>query len=228
MAVGGLAVPSQHVALIESELNELKRTLGLRGEVKWNTTRPKTLPIRLAYVDYLAALIHENKAHFHIRFAPSDEYDHDGPRKRFDTVSKMHYQLLLHRALRYYGPHYNLHIIPDGGECTRELARYHGALEYEGATRYRAQANCVSRIDCGDSKKDPMLQLLDVPLGALTAIRLGRLESPDMTECKRALAEHAFSTFGKPRLRANSPATTMDFSIWNAVPSRRNNAAPRR
>lgn len=228
MAVGGIAIPSAHLARVVAELREIDEACHKGAEVKWHTTRPLNLHTRKAYVDYLVSLIDENKAHFHIRFAPSDEYDHDGPRRRFDTVSKMYYQLLLHRAVRFYGPHYDLHIHPDGGECTNQLEDHLGALDYEGQARYRAQASCIKCLECRDSMTEPLLQLLDVPLGALTAVRLGRLDDPDMSAAKRELAEHTIARFDQPQLRGNSPATEMKLSIWNAKPNRRENTAQRR
>jgi hypothetical protein len=76
---------------------------GYRDEVKWQTTRTWDLAHRKAYVDLLAELVRDRLAHFHIRFAQFSAYSHEGTRKRFDTTSKMFYQLLLHRAVRHYG-----------------------------------------------------------------------------------------------------------------------------
>jgi hypothetical protein len=107
MAVAGLAVPRTNIKGISKRISAIPDG-GHRDEVKWQTTRDWNLEYRKAYVDLLAKLIEERLAHFHIRFAQFSAYRHDGPRKRFDTTSKMFYQLLQHRAVRHYGGEFRL------------------------------------------------------------------------------------------------------------------------
>jgi hypothetical protein len=217
MAVGGIAVPDRELTVLSGELQAIKTALGGPSEVKWsNTTSRRDSPHR-AFVDHFVVAMRAKRINFHIRFAPFNEYDHaiSGPRKRVDTTSKMHYQLLLHRALRFYGPHYKLHIRPDGGDCTAALQSKIDSLHRWGAAKYKANADCIGSIEPRDSQKEILLQYLDVPLGALTALRNSR----ELVGAKRELADYVADSFGRPNLNRNTGKNEKQFSIWNAIPN---------
>jgi hypothetical protein len=139
MTVGGFAVSRNGVGKITKELLAINETKRARGEIKWHNTRKRGVEIRKAYIDYLMKQIASNYIHFHIRFSPMNEYKHDGDRREFDTVSKMFYQLLLHRPLRHYGKTCILRIRPDDGDCTRLLPNFKNALLFDGQLTYNTQ-----------------------------------------------------------------------------------------
>jgi hypothetical protein len=153
-----------------------------------------------------------------------NEYEHDGDRHIFDTVSKSFYQLLLHRTVRYYGKDCQITVKPDNGECTRLLPGLKEALHIDGQLRYKTHPNCISAIIPTDSKTEPLLHLLDVPFGALTAYRNSRHLRDDLGAPKKELAEYAFNAF-KLRSIVGNRDDGCKFSIWNVIPRRR---SPRR
>lgn len=217
MAVAGLAVPDITLPRITKDLLAIKRDLGGPSEIKWSTVKNRADSAHRAFIDYFADEIAKKNIHFHIRFAPFNQYDHkaSGPRKRIDTASKMHFQLLLHRAVRFYGPHYRLRIRPDNGDCTGALVDQIDSLHEWGQHHHGAKVNCIESIEPRDSKREPMLQLLDVPLGAFTALRNDRaLIGP-----KRALADYVQSKFPSKNLKGNTSTNIREFSIWNVKPS---------
>jgi hypothetical protein len=137
MAVAGLAITRTNVQGVLKRIKAIP-TGGYRDEVKWQTTRTWNLAHRKAYVDLLAELVRDRLAHFHIRFAQFSAYSHEGARKRFDTTSKMFYQLLLHRAVRHYGSEYKRLIKPDDGDCTSQLKEFAISLAIDGQFKYGA------------------------------------------------------------------------------------------
>ena len=76
---------------------------------------------------------------------------------------------------------------------------------------------CVDSITCLDSKDEPILQLVDVVLGAFTALRNNRA----LIGAKREVADHALKTLQK---RGHDLFTmysgTRRFSIWNVIPQK--------
>jgi hypothetical protein len=224
MGVGGIAMRKSRIPTTVKKLSEIREACGARGEIKWESTRDGNLKVRRAYVDYLVQLVREGKVHFHLRFAPFTQYDHTGPRRIYDTVSKMYYQLLLHRVLNYYGKKCRIFIRPDDGECTAELEKFVNALHIDGALKYKAAPDCIHSIVCLNSKTEPLLQFLDVSLGALTAYRNGRHLRPGTRDAKRLLAEHAYHAFGVSDLTKNVNGH-LRLSVWNVVPR---NRSPRR
>lgn len=222
MAVAGLAVPDAVMNKMRDELLAIKEKNGNPREIKWATTKARRDSPERAYADYFERAVKEKQIHFHIRFAPFAEYDHraSGPLKRSDTASKMHFQLLLHRAVRYYGKHYKLRIRPDNGRCTSGLLDQIDNLHWRANERYQTPLDCIEHIQCLDSEREPLLQLLDIPLGAMTALRNERV----LTGPKLELARYISEKWPKLDLASNSPIRALDFSVWNVQPK----GAPKR
>lgn len=134
MAVGGLAVNKDALPYILGELNKINADYKVISEVKWENAKSRRANTHMAYIDLLFRLIQEGRAHAHFRFAPFKDYDHSlsGQKRRAATVGKMHYQLLLHRALRFYGESCDLVIHPDNGDCTDQLPLLVDSLNYDG------------------------------------------------------------------------------------------------
>ena len=217
MGVAGLAVSRRMVGTIARELNELNLKSGYVGsEVKWSTLGKRKVCIHTLYVDYLFNLIANNMAHFHIRFAPFGEYDHSlsGERKRADTVSKMFYSLLLHRPVAFYGAKRAIYVYPDDGECTAYLPEMRNPLCAEGYWTLGAKPNCVKEIVPRSSKREPLLQLLDVTLGALTAVKNARQNGA----AKTAVAAPVMNKNIVPDLTIGPAKHLRKFNVWNVTP----------
>lgn len=224
MAVAGLAFPIGNTKAIMDAINKIRGDLPKTVEIKWGNTRERGVPIRQAYISKLIELVDAGLVHFHIRFSPMDEYDHDGPRKRFDTVSKSYYQLLLHRTARYYGDRYQIRVRPDDGECTSKLKSFAGIVGRDAAGRYDGvRADCIESIICLNSKAEPLLQFVDVPLGALCAHRNSRHLLANTSSAKRELAEFAFDQFRRIGLKdlGRNYDEGKRLSVWNVIPSRK-------
>lgn len=219
LAVAGLAVMRSAIPRITADLALIKKTNGKTGEVKWENAKSYGGRVHRGYIDLLFGLIAERKAQFHIRFSPMAEYDHglSGPRKKIDTVSRSFYQLLLHRPVRYYTGKADVWVYPDDGECTSELPGYQAALCQDGANQFGENAwTCVQDIQCRASKGEPMLQLLDVTLGALATMKNGRHLAEGYSPVKRELAEHAFAKTGWLTINGNSWSKACN--RWTVVP----------
>jgi hypothetical protein len=216
MSVGALVIPSVGIQLLLDELKAIRGANFARGEIKWNNTTKRETKVRIDFIDHLWTLLKKKRVNFHVRFAPFDEYSHDDyPGKRFDTTNRMFYQLLLHRAVKHYGKWDRLYIRPDDGDCTANLEQFKVGLESDGWKRYKANPNCIESIICLSSKTEPVLQFLDVSLGALTALRNNRA----LGESKQLVADHMRDKLDGIDLTKDLHDRT--FSIWNAKPQRR-------
>lgn len=216
MGVAGLAVPDAALNKIRDDLVEIRRTNGNPREVKWSTTKARRDSPERAFADYFERAVKSGQIHFHIRFAPFDEYNHksSGARLRSDTTSKMHFQLLLHRALRFYGHRNRLRICPDNGDCTRALPNQVENLHWLASNTYNTPSDCIDSVRCMNSEREPLLQLLDIPLGALTALRNKR----ELSAPKRELAAHVKAKWPHVNLSGNTPDNKRDFVVWNVKP----------
>ena len=230
MGIGGLAVTPARASLIAKEMAQLKEKhrSPQHSEVKWKKAKSKP-ELCKAYIDLLFRLIRDGQAHFHVRFSPFGEYDHSasGDRKETDTISKAYYQLLLHRAGRFYGQSCRILVRPDGGDCTAYLPQIMTAINADIRQRYSVPHDAITNLQPKDSKLEPMLQLLDVSLGALAAARNGGLESPELSAIKKDLAAHVLKQCGVPADH-NHDASHKRLSIWNVKPKWGKGAVPAR
>lgn len=204
------------IPAIVADLRSINAECGVVSEVKWATAKRRRVSVHKRYVDYLFDLIDAGKVHFHIRFAPFDQYRHaeSGDRGRVDTVSKMYYQMILHRPVGFYGPKVPIHIHPDQGDCTSYLPDMRNQICAAGYKTKGCKPNCVPVLEPRDSKREPLLQLLDVPLGALAALRNERV----IGETKSELAAYVLARTGWPDLSGNSKERVMRLNLWNVVP----------
>lgn len=222
MAVGGIAVNMATIGKIESRIDSIRKAMRITSEIKWNNVKPRRDNGHFAYADLLKELIEANNVNFHIRFQRMEDWDHkrSGPRRKTDTVSRAFYQLALHRPVSLYGKQADIHIRPDAGDCTEKLHEYMGQMNTEARKLASCGVKCVKSIEVRDSKLTPCLQLLDVTLGALAAVRNGRHHREDISETKHKLALHVHSLWGNCDLAANSIKSARKFVVWNALPKK--------
>ena len=188
---------------IVSDLQLIKAKVGKTGEVKWANAKSFGGVVHRGYIDYLFLLLGSRKAQFHIRFSDMNEYDHglSGPRKKVDTVSKSFYQLMLHRPVKYYHGKANVHVYPDDGCCTEQLPDQLPKLKNDAWTKFGPEGHsCPQEITPRASKSEPLLQLLDVTLGALAALKNERHLADGYSPIKRELAEYALKKTGWLRI----------------------------
>lgn len=230
MGIGGLAVAPARAALIAEEMERLKaaRRVPLHSEVKWTKAKSKPDLCR-DYLDLMERLIAANHVHLHVRFSPFQAYDHSasGDRKETDTVSKAYYQLLLHRAGRFYGKQAKILVRPDAGDCTAYLPKIIAGINADIGLTYKVPHDAITHIQARDSKDDPMLQLLDVSLGALTAARNGGHINGVLSKVKTELAAYALAKCNVG-IEHNHEAKHRRFSIWNVKPKWKKGAVPAR
>lgn len=232
MAVGGLAVRPERATKIEIDLKEIKRSCGvaLDSEIKWSKCKKRYKSVHAAYIDYMFGAISRGEVHLHIRLSPFKAYDHNasGDRLETDTISKAFYQLLLHRAGRYYGKRCRILVRPDAGDCTAYLPKILEGVNTAACSTFRLPSRPFVEIAPRDSKKEPLLQLLDVTLGALTSARNGNHLNGRIEERKRLLVTQALELGKVKDIEKSDPRERRDFNIWNVVPMWKKGAIPTR
>lgn len=219
-----MAVMQSAIPRITADLERIKTESGNKNtEIKWDNAKSFGGRAHRGYIDYLFCLIATRKAQFHIRFARMEDFDHtlSGPRKKTDTVSKSYYQLLLHRPTRYYARKARVYVYPDDGDYTCQLRGQLGALRHQGGEAYGEHADlCIRDIECRASVNEPMLQLLDVTLGALTAMRNERhLLQTDYNQIRKDLIAHAFEKTGWATIEGSTPISRKGCNRWTRVGS---------
>ena len=220
MGVGGIAVNMASAGEIERKITEIRDRLSLRGEIKWSNTKDRRDSGQRAYAELLRELVRNNNVHFHMRFQRTSDWDHQraGERRKIDTVSRAFYQLVLHRPVTLYGNLADIHVRPDKGDCTAKLHEYIGQLNSEASKDRHCGMPCVRTIHSAESSQNHFLQLLDVTIGGLAAIRNDRHKREGAAKHKHNLALHIHALWGNFDLSKSHPRNAKKFNIWNARP----------
>lgn len=220
MAVAGLAIRPERAKKVISDINEINRLYGVVSEVKWATAKPRRKDVYKAYIDILFNLTTTGAAHFHIRFVQMSEYAHNisGPRRYVDTISKQFYQLLLHRPARYYGNKCIIRVRPDKGDCTAHLPQIMNALNNEAKASFRLLFEPFGDVQPRYSEDEPLLQLLDVTIGALAAAKNGTHRDGTLGDYKRELVDYVLAKAAPKTVNKSTPIRERKFSLWTVRP----------
>ena len=217
-SVGGLAVRPKTASIISQKMQEIRSSNGLGSrdsEVQWKSAKLRRNDIYRRYVDLLHDLTQSKQVHLHIRFTPSTTKV--GGNKPED-ISKAFYQLLLHRAGRYYADKCDIRVRPDNGCCTDYLPKMLRGLNGDVVRKkFGTAPNSFSSIVPANSRSEPILQLLDVTLGALTSARNNNHKNGTLGPYKTSLADYVLEKF-MCDLTKNTNSNASILSVWNVSP----------
>jgi hypothetical protein len=224
MVVGGIACASKREYEITQDLKQLKGEKFAASEVKWSKTRNgERLALHKRVVDHVFEKIGINQFHFHGLIVPFSDFDHglrEGCNKS-DSVTKMLYQLCLHRPVRYYGKVCAIHIKPDHSDAYLGFKYYGDALNNDAKKKYSITTRPVREITFPDSARSAVHQMNDLIIGALAHRKNGRhlVEGASAHKCELANYVHekieavkiprtcTIWNFTSPHLKTTKPPT---------------------
>jgi hypothetical protein len=217
MAVGGLSVRGSYIPHLHSAIQSFREKHGMQAELKWSKVSPQKLEEYKALVDIFFAHVDNNKIHFHAVFADSHQLNH----KKFNGgdrdsgLSKLYYQLILHKFGRRYERAQSMCVVLDHRNSTTSLHDLKRMINLGLAKHHGERRFPVKQIVSRDSKSDCILQLNDVILGAACAVRNGRHLLEGGNAAKRAVALYVLEKSGHAGFDTDSPANVNRFTAWN-------------
>ena len=218
-ALGGLAIRLRDAIEVDARMNAIRRATGINREIKWSNAKDRRDNAHRSFAALLRELFEERKVDLHINFIPMQKYQHriSGVRRKIDTISKQYFNLILFRAIAYYGRDNPIHVRLDNGEFTECLPDFHRAVNTKAWEKFGYEEP-VETICCRDSSNANFLQLLDVTLGAFSALRNNRFAT-SADSFKAQFAEEIHSSWGRTDLSNNTPPSDRAFTVWNVSPS---------
>jgi hypothetical protein len=215
--VGALCLRTAIIPQVHASIQQFRENYNMHREIKWARVTDQKLVEYRALVDYFFALNNLNILQFHCIIFDNHGANHnrynDGDRDV--GLSKLYYQLMLHKFGKTCGPEGDLCVCVDRRNSSTSLEDL------------RRMVNAGLAKDCGvrhaplkqliplDSKSDDVLQLNDVILGAVCAARNGKHILAAGRQSKRELATMVLAKSGLETFERDSPRNVSRFTVWN-------------
>jgi hypothetical protein len=218
MVVGGIVLPPHRTKELTAKMKELKELsrMGPNTEFKWSGY--KNGEKKRAYfglVDHFYKMIDDGHMHFHALICNFNEFDHkrdnpSGPKNMFKSVNKLYYQLLVNQICRRYGQKHKVAMYPDHGNDSAEIISFRESVCKAAYFRHQACFGSLIRIQPYPSKTLLPLQLPDVILGGIAALR----ENRTLSAHKQELGEYILE---KSPVSSWDECTNKDsnFTLWH-------------
>lgn len=222
MVVGATVVRRVYMERMYREIYDLRIKYNMFAELKWSKVSNQKIDAYKALVDLFFDFSGKNAVSFHATTFDNHMWNHH----RFNDgdpdlgISKLYYQMLLHQVISRYGDLATLYVCLDRRLSTTPLDKLHRILNRGASKEYKLSFGPVRVLTAKDSKKDDILQLNDVILGAVAALKNKRHLEPTARAAKVDLAKYVFRKSGVKTYETDSPKSHPRFQIWNRIPLR--------
>jgi hypothetical protein len=220
MLVGATVVRKPYVEALYKSIHEFRVDSGMFAELKWSKVSNQKLDDYKKLVDLYFDFAERRAVFFRVTTFDNHKWDHN----KFNDgdpdigISKLYYQMLLHQVIGHFGDLASLFICLDQRLSTTPLDKLHRILNAGASKDYKLSFGPVRILTARDSKKDDILQINDVILGAVAARKNNRHLADNARAAKADLAEYVLK---KSRLRdyeSDSPKGMHSFQLWNRQP----------
>lgn len=218
--VGGIVMHRNTLTNAYETMKKYRSQHNMNAELKWQKISDQKQKEYEALVDHFFALNNSNHVHFHSIIFDSHQWNH----KKYNAgdkdvgLSKLYYQLLLHKFVKIYGDKGTLYVRFDHRNSTTPLEDIRKMLNATASRDHGIHTSPVKQLVSEDSKNCDLLQLNDVILGAVCAARNGKHLLGGGRASKRAIAEKVLKQSGMDSFDGNSPRSVSRFTIWNMRP----------
>lgn len=218
--VGGMALHRNVLTDVYDALSAYRRKYNMNAELKWTKISDQKELEYTALIEYFFALNQENIVQFHAICFDSHQWNH----KKYNDgdgdigLSKLFYQLMLHKFVRTYGPKGSLYVRLDHRNSSTSLEDLRRMLNAKAAREYGMRYGPVKQIVSFDSRDCDILQLNDVILGAVCAVRNGKHLVEGGKQSKRNIAKLVLEKSKLDTFELSSLISEKKFTIWNMRP----------
>lgn len=221
--VGGLCMHRSTAEEVYASITKYRDDHNMRSELKWSKVSNQKLKQYLALVGLFFALNNTNHIQFHSVIFDSHKANHSKYNKGDPDIglSKLYYDLLLHKFVKRCGGSGTLFACLDKRNSSTSLHDLRAMLNATAARDHNMEHQPLAQLVSRDSKLDCILQMNDVVLGAVCAIRNGKHLLAETREAKRVVAQHVLEKSGVSSFDLDTPRSVNRFTVWNKVPKPR-------
>lgn len=218
--VGGLCMRRGTASEVYDSITQYRRDHNMHAELKWSKVSNGKIDEYLALVDLFFALNNTNRIQFHAVIFDSHQANHNKYNDGDADIglSKLYYDLLLHKFVKRCGNAGSLFACLDRRNSSTSLEDVRLMLNRTAARDFRMDKPPMAQLISRDSKKDCVLQMNDVILGAVCSIRNGRHLLASTRAAKKDLAQYVLEKSGLQTFESDSPKGVNRFTVWNRMP----------
>ena len=202
------------------DMEAFRARFNMTKELKWSKITDAKVNEYKYLVDYFFAMKSADRCQFHCLIFDNHKWQHakynDGDRDV--GLSKLYYQVLHHKFGKLCGPRGTLFVRMDRRNTSTSLEVLRRMLNAAMARDHRIFNSPWKVIEPEDSKHCDILQLNDIILGAVCAVRNGKHLLEAGRESKRLIARLVLEKSGMSSFGCDSPMSETRFTVWNMRP----------
>ncbi|MBW9275970.1 MAG: DUF3800 domain-containing protein [Candidatus Thiodiazotropha sp. (ex. Lucinisca nassula)] len=220
MVIGGISLPTNRSTYLSNCFDELKSDNNIGGEVKWTKVSKAKLDAYKSFIDGYFSLSNKHQLTFHSIVIDQTKVKHD----KFNQgdvetgFSKFIYQLLVSSIGRKYASDHGFNVYLDYRTIDKPEARLNelkNVMNNGISSRFNINHDPYKRVEFRRSKKETLLQVSDLLIGAIGFHKNGRHLVKRSSAHKISLAKHIASHLRVKTLGANSHFHETHFNVWN-------------
>lgn len=218
--VGGSIVERKWLSTIYDAIHSVRERHDIWGELKWTKVSERMFPAYRDLVDVYFEFVDAGRLQFRATTFDNGKWDHVNYNNGDPDIglSKLYFHMLLHQFVGDHGDVAGLFICMDRRNSSTPFEDLRRMLNNAAARDYKLTFGPVRVLTARDSKKDDMLQMNDVILGAIAARKNDRLDRPGARAAKKELADYVFTRSGLASLAVDTPKNETAFRLWNLLP----------
>ncbi len=216
MVVGGLSVHRNTISSVHKNMAEYRAKNNMNAELKWSKISDQKIEEYKNLVEYFFAMNNQNYMQFHCIVFDNHTWDHRRHNGDRDLgLSKIYYQLLLHKFCKTHAAAGSLFVCLDHRNSTTPLEHLKSMINSAAASKCGIYTNPVKQLLSRDSKTEELLQINDVILGAVGAVKNGKHLLATTRNSKREIAQLVLDKSGLSSFDKDSPRNVSRFTVWN-------------
>lgn len=217
--LGGLWIPARHAEALRCAIGEVRARHGCTGEIKWTKCSGSSVhPVYVDVFDLVAAEIGAGRARYKCIVIDRRLVDNaawnDGDREL--GYFKAWWTLLLSRVKP--GWRYRVRLDALNLQRSGRLLTLRDTLNAAAMRDKGLGYPCCESVESRDSKKDDLIQVVDLLTGAVGFHYAGGHTDPGASRGKIEMAERICAGVNKPSLCTQSKPWEDDFNVWKWVP----------
>lgn len=221
--VWGLCLTKSGTEVVYQSMRQFRKDYSMSAELKWSKISNQKQEEYLKLVELFFALNNTNRAQFHCLIFDNHTWNHKLYNQNDNDIglSKLYYQLLLHQFVKRCGHRGSLFACLDRRNSSTPLGELRDMINKTARNKFGIVDRPLKQLISRDSKKDDILQLNDVILGAVCAARNGRHLISGGKFSKKVVAQTVLEKSGLNDFSQNSPRSVNRFTVWNFVSNSR-------